>query len=378
MQKEIRLISPKPTPFLCPGENIKRVENFPPVELMKKAKAGDSDAQKQIGDWYAWHGDLKHGYRNKEDFQRAEKWYKKSIKHGNAAAELGLAYLYLYGYFDKKGKYADYGTQSAMSLVKSSANKGNAEAQYFMWVKLSKEGQDNTEAVKWLEKAADQGLEVAKQDLGMCYASGSDKPKDEQKGLDLIINKEGEIKDIAEAEHFIGLKYLYSHHNIQRDVGKAVSWFERAIAHGDINSLRVLGSMYIEGKEVHQDVEKGVAMMEKAIEQGDHMAAINLTYLYKEGFLVSKNLSKAFDLTFQSATGGKTRAMIDLGEMYCLGAGVDKNKKECVNWLQRAVGQGSCEAQVKLANVVDQEERASRAKAFQKAWVEMMRDYEQK
>lgn len=62
-------------------------------------------------------------YRNK-DYQKAQEYYEKSAKLGNAQAECNLGYIYAFG---RNGVKDD---KQAFSWFKKSAEKGNANACY--------------------------------------------------------------------------------------------------------------------------------------------------------------------------------------------------------------------------------------------------------
>ncbi len=97
------------------------------AELLRKAKAGDADAQLSLAQKYDY------GEGVAEDDAEAVKWYRKAAEQGNAKAQFHLATLYSLG-------------------------AGVAE--------------DDAEAVKWYRKAAEQGNAKARFGLGGMYAKG--------------------------------------------------------------------------------------------------------------------------------------------------------------------------------------------------------------
>ncbi len=122
------------------------------------AMQGDMYAQYRIGELYHYGGP-----GVPRDYTNAAKWYRKAADQGDAAAKYKLGLL---------KKRAD-----RVAKAKSdAANPENAEAQY----KLGRcylygwgVGKNNSEAVKWFRKAAENGLAAAQYHSGMCYDSGN-------------------------------------------------------------------------------------------------------------------------------------------------------------------------------------------------------------
>ncbi len=124
----------------------------------------------------------------------------------------------------------DYAT--ALKELRSLAEQGHAEAQYFigyMYYKGQGVDQDGEEAVKWLRKAAEQGDVKAQLRLGMMFRLGLTVPK-----------------NYAEAE----------------------KWLRKATEQGDAKARYNLGLMYYRGEGVDQDEVEGLELIRKADEQG--------------------------------------------------------------------------------------------------------------
>ena len=110
------------------------------------------------------------------------------------------------------------------------------------------------EALKWIQKAAEQGEATAQGILGLCY--------DEGKG-------------------------------VKADAEKAVYWWKKAAEQGDAKARRLLGFCYFAGKGVKADAEKAVYWWKNAAEQGDAKAQYLLGLCYFEGKGIEKNLTQA-------------------------------------------------------------------------------------
>ena len=124
--------------------------------LVKKAEAGDADAQFNLGDCYRL------GTGVTQDSKEAFKWYAKSAEQGVAWAQSWLGYCYISG----TGVTQD--SQEAVKFYKKSAEQGNDQAQFFLgscYANGTGVTQDYKEAVKWYTKSAEQGCPQAKEAL---------------------------------------------------------------------------------------------------------------------------------------------------------------------------------------------------------------------
>ena len=127
------------------------------------AEAGNSAAQKGLGDLYRL------GKSVKQDYGKAREWWEKAAAQGHADAQYELGVLYEWG----QGVEQDYG--KAREWWEKAAAQGDADAQFNLGV-LYEEGwgveQDDDKAREWWEKAATQGHAYAQYNLGVLYEEG--------------------------------------------------------------------------------------------------------------------------------------------------------------------------------------------------------------
>ena len=113
---------------------------------------------------------------------------------------------------------------------------------------------DDTEAVKWYHKAADQGQAEAQWHLGgMCY-----------KGM-----------------------------GVSQDYEEAARWYRKAADQGNADAQTMLGLMYSAGKGVSQDDKEAIKWLRKAAGQGDAGAQLTIGMMYEDGMGVSKDHKEA-------------------------------------------------------------------------------------
>ncbi|MDL1960164.1 MAG: sel1 repeat family protein [Deltaproteobacteria bacterium] len=121
--------------------------------------------------------------------------------------------------------------------------------------------QDDTEALKWFRKAAEQGYAKAQYGLAVMYARGK---------------------------------------GVQQDYAKALKWYRQAAEKGNVDAQFILGWMYDFGKGVQQDYAKAVKWYFKAAEQGNAKAQFNLAVTYARGKGVLQSGEAAADWYYKA------------------------------------------------------------------------------
>ena len=135
------------------------------VELVKKAEAGDSDAQVQLGNCY------KNGSGIEKDYKKAAQWYAKAADLGDSWGLNNLAACYEGGLGLEKNK------KEAIKLFTKAAEMGGARAQTNLGVRyangISVE-KNEYEALKWYQKAAIQDFPDAQLGLSWLLSTSND------------------------------------------------------------------------------------------------------------------------------------------------------------------------------------------------------------
>jgi len=140
-------------------------ENTEPYseELIKKAEAGDHNAEYRLGLC------LFNGEGIKTNDIEAIKWITKAAEAGLPSAQTTLGLIY------SSGEGVNKNLKKAFEWYMKAAEKGWPDAQKSVGAAyFSGEGieQDYVEAVEWYTKAAEKGDSYAQALLGICYAKG--------------------------------------------------------------------------------------------------------------------------------------------------------------------------------------------------------------
>ena len=151
----------------------------------------------------------------------------------------------------------------------------------------------------------------------------------------------------ADAQNNLGVCYEKGD-GIEKNLTKAVEWYEKAAAQGDANAQCNLGYCYEVGLGVEKNIYKAVEWYEKAVAQGHARAQNNLGVCYEFGKGVEKNIHKAVEWYKKAAEQGDATAQCNLGECYEFGNGVEKNIYKAIEWYEKAVAQGHAKAKERL------------------------------
>ncbi len=122
-------------------------------ELHPLAKAGDANAQRDIGTLYD------RGLGVERNSVEAVKWFRMSAEQGNSWGQHSLGQMYQIG----RGVTKD--VDEAMKWFQLSAEQGNIHGQYVLasiYFQRKQAPSDRDKAMKWFREAAEQGHPVAK------------------------------------------------------------------------------------------------------------------------------------------------------------------------------------------------------------------------
>ncbi|HEY3705830.1 MAG TPA: tetratricopeptide repeat protein [Terracidiphilus sp.] len=210
--------------FVCAGVAHPQTPDFKSgvgPSLMEKAKAGDRDAEFQVGLAYDTGKDVV------QDLAQAASWYQKAADKGHARAQHNLGVLYEFG----EGVTRDYARAAA--LYRQSAEQGFALSQFSLGLCYAHGdgvSQDYAQALAWYQKAADQGLPGAMVNLALLYIQGQGVAKDEVKAWNLI-HRAAELGD-GSSQLQIAMDYEDGKHGLAPDHALAREWLRKSAEQG--------------------------------------------------------------------------------------------------------------------------------------------------
>lgn len=137
---------------------------------------------------------------------------------------------------------------------------------------------DDTLALIWFHKAADQGNAEAQFYIGKMYETGDGVPQDQSEAnrwftlaaQNGYLKAEKELKEVNDPKHDRLLGYEFYKGEFETlDYTKALYWLQKAAAEGDGNACFDLGQMYEKGLGVPQDIDKAKGWYTQGATRGD-------------------------------------------------------------------------------------------------------------
>lgn len=167
--------------------------------------------------------------------------------------------------------------------------------------------EDRAEAARWFQAAADQGLPQAQFNLARMLGEGDGIPKDETKALELY--RQAALQGHTDSLYNLGLFYYGGEYGLKQDHKAAATLFENGANAGHTKCQYSLGLCYNLGHGVEHSPEKAVHWYGKAAADGDVNATFNLGlhHYYGEGGLEA-NPEKARELFLAAAAKGHPKA----------------------------------------------------------------------
>ena len=220
------------------------------------------------------------------NMEKFKEWLSKAIEAGEA-----LAKIRWYSEFEQE-KELD---KNVLEEVLNMAENDTIYAMFELgrYYDLNKVNKNYEEAVKWYEKAAEQGYSMAQVNLGNIYYDGK---------------------------------------GVEQNYEKAVELYKKAAEQGNAIAQYNLALKYVRGQGVEQNYEEAVKWYRQSAEQGYMYAQCNLGYMYEVGNGVEQNLEEAVMWYRKAAEQGFAVAQKNLGDMYRDGEGVEQKYKEAVKW----------------------------------------------
>lgn len=186
-----------------------------------------------------------------------------------------------------------------------------------------------SEAVKWLQKAAEQGLHDAAWYIGECYSKGGYGIKQDYELAAEWYEKGAETNSFH--QYVLGCNFLWGN-GVDQDCEKAVKWLQRGSGR---HKYSLLGECYYYGEGTEQDYARAIDCYRKGVEEDNERAMWNLGVAYSEGNGVKADFEKAAEL-YEMAAEREDAYYNQLGERYLYGDGVEVNEERAFECFQKA------------------------------------------
>ena len=201
------------------------------------------------------------------------------------------------------------------------AKNGDNESQYKLGLKYHLGiGIEPNEilALKWINKAADQGHALSQFYLGHHYSKSNSSEFDNM---------------------------------------KAVEWFEKAVENGITDANFELGRLYYLGWGIKNDYVKAFKSFLKVAKSGKPSAQFNVGAMYHDGIGVERNYTEALHWYRKAAGVGYPWAQYEIGRMFQNGQGVIRSTYVAVDWYYKSgrshLEMGNTEGALMAASAID-------------------------
>ncbi|MBQ8754880.1 MAG: sel1 repeat family protein [Lentisphaeria bacterium] len=369
--------------------------------LLRGASAKNGDAAYMLGVWY------RDGIEVKADAIEAHKWFERGVEYGSLYAQAALADMIL-----KDADSNQEEKTAALRSLEEAAQKGNALAhvllgdvamqandrtkafahyqraagsnlpeanlalaRYFAanppkaesylrkavaagssranaaladWLLRKNDDKSNAEAVKILQKLAENNSVDAQVRLGRIYLTGLKGVAKNYPQAYKYLHDAAAAKNVT-AQYFLSLCYKNGW-GVKADAKIAAAWALSAAEAGDSYAQLLYATYCQDGVGMKQNSAEALKYLKLSAAQGNKQAAVLLgDYLVSGVGTETPASDDGVALLRESAEAGDARAQYLLGKIYSDGVLVKRDYKEGFKWLLKADAQNYAKAYALLA-----------------------------
>lgn len=145
------------------------------------------------------------------------------------------------------------------------------------------------QAVQWLKRAADAGLDQAKVELARCIMLGKGVKRDERRAWKMLMDVARRAPDTPKVYFYLGyMCYKGLGHRV--DPYNAARLFREGVKHGDTDCMNNLAVMFEHGQGIGRNTQSAAELYRRAAELGNREASSNLQRLaFKENAKALQN-----------------------------------------------------------------------------------------
>jgi TPR repeat protein len=331
------------------------------INLKELAKAGDANAQLQLGHCYFY------GKNCPKNLLLASMWFRKSAEQGNSGGQYNLANCYEHGFGVGKNLYESY------LLYKKAATQNLKEARYKLAtvylngiapekeLKTPEVKQDIVKAETILKKLVADNYTPSYTLLVSMYIGKKISETQKKYYLELLI----EAAKTGDAKAYLMLAdCYYAGWGVKKDLHKTLQLLKRAADNGSLEGVAKLAYCYEYGDGVKPNPEKAFKLFEFAAERGHPLAQVKVGDYYSSGTFVKQDIQKAISWYKKAAVQESPQALFQLGVFAADGIGEAKNRAKATELFLKSAIMGYPRAQYNLACYLLEDKRSKPKAAF--------------
>ena len=322
--------------------------------VLIEASDGNAGAMYYVAQNYA------QGLDVSPDLERAFHWYKQAALHGHALAKHHVGQAYLHGL----GTTPD--PIKAKHWLHQAANQDIAQSQ-FEYGQLIESQHNNSEAIEWYEKAAQNGYIPAMNRLGEIFYRGLGTELDRKRGK-IYYHQAANLGD--KVAQFKYGSILYEEARIFKFYPKARHYLVQSAQQSYAPAQSLLGRLYL-SPGIQQNYHLAQRYLHDAAAQSDILSLTTLGEMYRYGQGVKPDLKRSFQYYYRAAQLGNVEAQALVGLSYQVGNGTPQNYQQAAYWYNRAASQGNFQAQYNLGTLYTKGQGVERDKIRAYAWINL-------
>jgi TPR repeat protein len=299
--------------------------------FLAAAQQGNTESELNLGTMYSL------GQGVDPDPEKSFQWYLRAATKNQVLGEFRVG-LMLY---EGMGVKQDYAT--AFQYLYKAAKKGDARAQFnigVMYFKGEGVSQSYSEAFRYYRLASDQNHVEATHNTALMFEEGLCTPPNRDEAC-RYYRKAAEL-GLTKSQY-----NLARLHHIDHDFDEALYWYHTAVERGHAPAMCALGDMYQHGQGVETSQKKAVRWYRRAAAIGNVDALDEL-----------QRMSVEADPKMQHATGNMFASM--------------RQYSTAAHWYRKASDQNYPRAQYNLAVLLDrglgcEQDKAEAARLFEEA-----------
>ena len=204
---------------------------------------------------------------------------------------------------------------------------------------------NDSQAVKWFRRAAEQGDQLAQLMVGRMHFFGIGVAKDRREGIKWFRKSAEQGNPLA--QNYLGSVYKGGYTGTV-DYAEAVKWYQKSVDQGCALAQNGLGWLYFFGDGVAKDYAEAIKWFRRSADQGNACGQNSLGTMYSMGTGVAEDQVEAVKWHTRAADQGDSGGQYNLGICYMYGKGVPEDRQEAIRWFREAAAQGNEDAKGRL------------------------------